>query len=240
HGTLSRADLEGAYEYIRRHPEVWEVILTGGDPLILSPDRLRAIVTTLAGIDHVGVVRVHTRVPVVAPERITEALVAALSAETPVWVVLHCNHRQELGPAAVVAVRRLAGAGIPLLSQTVLLKGVNDSAEVLEELFRALVRLRVKPYYLHQADLAPGTGHFRTTIAAGQEIVRRLRGPVSGLCQPTYVLDLPGGHGKVPIAASQIAQDADGYLVTAPDGTVHRYAPRHVLAAPPPDEGSAP
>jgi lysine 2,3-aminomutase len=231
-GLLSNADLQGAYEYVRAHPEIWEVILTGGDPLILSPDRLRAIVTTLAGIEHVGVVRVHTRVPVVAPERITDELVDALSTETPVWIVVHCNHRQELGPAAAGALRRLSRGGIPLLSQTVLLKGINDTAEALEELFRALVRLRVKPYYLHQADLAPGTGHFRTTIAAGQDLVRQLRGPVSGLCQPTYVLDLPGGHGKVPIAASQIAQDANGYLVTAPDGTVHRYAPRHVVAMP--------
>ncbi|MDG6106948.1 lysine-2,3-aminomutase-like protein [Dactylosporangium aurantiacum] len=229
-GLLSDTDLQGAYAYVRAHPEIWEVILTGGDPLILSPDRLRAIVTTLAGIEHVGVVRVHTRVPVVAPERITDDLVDALSADTPVWIVVHCNHRQELGPDAADALRRLSRGGIPLLSQTVLLKGVNDSAGVLEELFRALVRLRVKPYYLHQADLAPGTGHFRTTIAAGQELVRQLRGPVSGLCQPTYVLDLPGGHGKVPIAASQLARDADGYLVTAPDGTVHRYAPRHVMA----------
>jgi lysine 2,3-aminomutase len=233
-GLLSDADLRGAYEYVRAHPEIWEVILTGGDPLILSPSRLRAIVTALAGIEHVGVVRIHTRVPVVAPERITDDLVDALSAETPVWIVVHCNHRQELGPAAADALRRLSQGGIPLLSQTVLLRGVNDNTEALEELFRALVRLRVKPYYLHQADLAPGTGHFRTTIAAGQDLVRRLRGPVSGLCQPTYVLDLPGGHGKVPIAASQIAQDSDGYLVTAPDGTVHRYAPRHIASVPAP------
>ncbi len=230
HGTLGGADLERAYQYIRGHTEIWEVILTGGDPLILSPDRLRAIVSTLASIEHVGVVRIHTRVPVVAPERVTDELVDALTAETPVWIVVHCNHRQELGAEAESALRRLADNGIPLLSQTVLLKGINDSDTALEDLFRALVRLRVKPYYLHQADLAPGTAHFRTTIAAGQEIVRRLRGPVSGLCQPTYVLDLPGGHGKVPIAASQLSQDGDGYLVTAPDGTVHRYAPQHVLA----------
>jgi lysine 2,3-aminomutase len=232
-GLLGEKDLAAAIDYIRGRPEIWEVILTGGDPLLLSPPRLRRIVTELDRIEHVGVIRMHTRVPVVAPERVTPILTEALTADTPVWIVVHCNHRQEIGTPAAGALSRLADAGFPLLSQTVLLKGVNDSSHALEELFRALVRLRVKPYYLHQADLAPGTSHFRTTIAAGQDLMRQLRGPVSGLCQPTYVLDIPGGHGKVPIAAGYLDRDQDGYLVTDPNGVVHRYAPGTAVAPAP-------
>lgn len=224
-GLLSDAELNVAFRYVRDHPEIWEVILSGGDPLLLSPTRLRRIITELDGIAHVGVIRIHTRVPVVMPDRVTEELTDALTAKTPVWIVVHCNHSQELGLAASDALQRLADAGFPLLSQTVLLKGVNDTVEALEDLFRSLVRLRVKPYYLHQADLAPGTSHFRTTIAHGRELVRRLRGPVSGLCQPTYVLDIPGGYGKVPIAESYLEADEQGYLVTDPYGYAHRYAP---------------
>ncbi|WP_329173003.1 lysine-2,3-aminomutase-like protein [Streptomyces sp. NBC_01477] len=225
HGVLAEDDLSRAITYIRERPEIWEVILTGGDPLMLSPARLRRIVGELDAIGHVGVVRVHTRVPVVAPDRITGELLDALSADTPVWTVVHCNHRQELGGEALLALKRLTDRGFPLLSQTVLLKGVNDSADALEDLFRTLVRHRVKPYYLHQADLAPGTGHFRTTITAGQDLMAGLRGTVSGLCQPTYVLDIPGGHGKVPIGRGYLDGHPGGYLVTDPNGRVHRYPP---------------
>ncbi|MEU5554064.1 lysine-2,3-aminomutase-like protein [Micromonospora sp. NPDC047793] len=225
HGVLGDDDLCRAMDYIRERPQIWEVILTGGDPLMLPPARLRRIVDELDAIAHIGVVRVHTRVPVVSPERITDAMVRVLTGDTPVWVVVHCNHRQELGEAALTALRSLADSGVPLLSQTVLLKGVNDTADALEDLFRTLVRNRVKPYYLHQSDLAPGTSHFRTSIASGQEIVRTLRGAVSGLCQPTYVLDIPGGHGKVPIGTTYIEPDGDEYLVTDPNGRHHRYPP---------------
>ncbi|MEV4121653.1 lysine-2,3-aminomutase-like protein [Micromonospora sp. NPDC049645] len=224
-GVLGEGELTVALDYVRSHPQIWEVILTGGDPLLLSPARLHRIVAELDAIEHVGVVRIHTRVPVVAPARVTDELTAALTADTPVWLVLHCNHRQELGPEAAAALGRLVDAGFPLLAQTVLLKGVNDSATSLEELFRALVRLRVKPYYLHQADLAPGTAHFRTTIETGLELVRQLRGPVSGLCQPTYVLDIPDGYGKVPIGGGYLHRDGTDYLVTDPHGVTHRYAP---------------
>jgi lysine 2,3-aminomutase len=227
-GLLNEEHLAAALAYIAARPAIWEVILTGGDPLLLSPARLGRIVAELDRMPNIGVIRIHTRVPVVAPDRVTDELIATLSTETPVWTVLHCNHRQELGPEARVAVRRLIDAGLPLLSQTVLLKGVNDTVEALEQLFRALVTLKVKPYYLHQGDLAPGTSHLRTTIAAGQELTRGLRGPVSGLCQPLYVLDIPGGFGKVPIAASYLDRDLDGYLVRDPNGTVHRYAPRTI------------
>ncbi len=162
--ALSPVELEAALDYVRAHPEVWEVILTGGDPLILSPRRIGEIVREVEAIDHVGVIRVHTRVPVVDPLRVTDALIAALRAEKAIYVVLHVNHAREFTDAARAACRKLSDAGIVLLSQTVLLKGVNDDAATLEALFRALVRHRIKPYYLHQGDLAPGTSQFRTTI----------------------------------------------------------------------------
>ncbi|MEV7307884.1 lysine-2,3-aminomutase-like protein [Streptomyces microflavus] len=225
-GILSDADLTTALDYIRDHEEVWEVILTGGDPLMLPPARLDRVLEGLDAIAHVKVVRIHTRVPVVSPERIRPRLLSVLRRRIPVWIVLHCNHRQEIGEDASAALGALADRGIPLLSQTVLLRGVNDDAKVLEELFRELVEHRVKPYYLHHADLARGTGHFRTGIEEGRDIVHRLRGDVSGLCQPTYVLDIPGGHGKVPIAETSLERAADGsYLVTDRGGARHRYPP---------------
>ncbi|MEV7218411.1 lysine-2,3-aminomutase-like protein [Streptomyces sp. NPDC056353] len=226
HGILPDGDLAAALDYIRGHEEVWEVILTGGDPLMLPPARLERVLDGLDAIAHVKVVRIHTRVPVVSPERVRPRLLSVLRRRTPVWIVLHCNHRQEIGAEASAALGALADGGIPLLSQTVLLRGVNDSATALEELFRELVENRVKPYYLHHADLARGTGHFRTGIEEGRDIVRRLRGDVSGLCQPTYVLDIPGGHGKVPLADSRVERSADGsYLVTDRRGARHRYPP---------------
>lgn len=230
-GLLSEQDLTTALRYIAENTDIWEVILSGGDPLLLSSARLQRIVTDLDAMPHVEVIRIHTRVPVVVPDRITAELVQILRTRTPVWMVLHCNHSQEIGAQSRAALRRLSEAGIPLLSQSVLLKGVNDTPQALEQLFRTLVSLKVKPYYLHQADLAPGTGHLRTTIAHGQELMHQLRGPVSGLCQPTYMLDIPGGHGKVPIAATYLDEDAEGYLVRDPDDVVHRYAPRTALAA---------
>ncbi len=198
-GMLSGDALEAAIAYISDHEEIWEVILSGGDPLILSPRRLAAIVDALDAIDHVAVIRIHTRVPVADPGRVTNELVTALKRSTPVYVTLHCNHARELSPAACKAIARLVDAGLPMLSQTVLLKGVNDEAGTLEALMRALVRNRVKPYYLHHGDLARGTSHFRTTIATGRTLMKQLRGVLSGIAQPTYVLDIPGGHGKAPI-----------------------------------------
>jgi lysine 2,3-aminomutase len=154
-------------------------------------------------------------------------LVEALAAEKAVYVVVHANHPRELTPAVRAAVTRLSRAGIPLLSQTVLLRGVNDDAAVLESLFRGLVAMRVKPYYLHHADLARGTGHFRTGIAPGQRLVRSLRGRISGLCQPTYVLDIPGGYGKVPIALCAVSPrgTSGGWSVEDPTGVQHAYPP---------------
>ena len=226
HGVLPEAALAVALNYVRDHREIWEVILSGGDPLMLTPARLRRIFSALDAIDHVRVIRVHTRIPVVWPDRIGPDILAALTGATPVWIVLHCNHPQEIGPEASAALRRLVDHGFPVLSQTVLLKGVNDNAAALERLFRALVEHRVKPYYLHHADLANGTSDFRTSVEDGQRLVRELRGDVSGLCQPTYVLDIPGGHGKVPLAAGNAERCADGsYLVRDRTGAMHRYPP---------------
>jgi lysine 2,3-aminomutase len=221
---LTAAELENAFDYIRQRPEIWEVIVTGGDPFVLSPRRLAQIVRTLDRVDHVAVIRFHTRTPVADPGRVGPALVAALLAEKAVYVVIHANHPRELTEAAKAAVTRLVRSGIPVLSQTVLLRGVNDDAAVLEALFRALVAMRVKPYYLHHADLARGTAHFRTGIAAGQDLVRALRGRVSGLCQPTYVLDIPGGWGKVPIGPCAVREDGNGgWLVEDSTGRRHAY-----------------
>ncbi|MEU3602828.1 lysine-2,3-aminomutase-like protein [Streptomyces sp. NPDC006798] len=220
---LRGAALEAALDYIRARPEVWEVIFTGGDPLVVAASKLRPILTALDAVDHVKVIRFHTRVPVVDPGRITPELIDALRMDTPVWIVVHTNHSQEIGDEAGTALARLVDAGIPLVSQTVLLKGVNDTPEALEDLFRTLIVNRVKPYYLHHGDLAKGTGHFRTTITRGQELMRSLRGRVSGMCQPTYVLDIPGGHGKVPIGPGYLSDDTT--RVTDPWGEEHHYPP---------------
>jgi lysine 2,3-aminomutase len=225
--VLGPAALDRAFAYIRERPQIWEVIVTGGDPFLLAPRRLAEIVRTLDAIPHVAVIRFHTRVPIVDPGRVGPVLVAALSAEKAVYVVLHANHPRELTADVRTAALRLVRAGIPVLSQTVLLRGVNDEASVLEALFRGLVAMRVKPYYLHHTDLARGTAHFRAGIARGQRIMRSLRGPVSGLCQPTYVLDIPGGHGKVPIAAAAVrrAGEGGGWIVQDPAGQCHPYPP---------------
>jgi len=222
---------DAAYRYIRQHPEIWEVILTGGDPLVLPASRLRAAVRTLAAIDHLKIIRLHTRMPAVAPERITAELVAALQAPgKTTYVALHANHPRELSPAARAACARIVDAGIPMLSQTVLLRGVNDDVETLSALMRAFVECRIKPYYLHHADLAPGTGHLRTSIETGQDLMRQMRGRVSGLCQPAYVLDIPGGAGKVPIGPNYLSATGagakQGYEVQATDGGLHAYPPR--------------
>ena len=223
-GGLSRAALDAALDYIAGTPEIWEVILTGGDPLVLSPRRLKAVMARLAAIDHVKVIRVHTRLPAVAPEKITPALVKALRTGKATFVVLHANHARELTDYARAACARLIDAGIPMLSQSVLLRGVNDDADTLGQLMRALVECRIKPYYLHHADLAPGTAHFRTTIAEGQALMRTLHGRTSGLCQPSYVLDIPGGHGKSPIGPIYLSADCSE--VEDFHGRRHAYPPR--------------
>ncbi len=226
-GTLNREELDTAIAYIRDNPTIWEVILTGGDPLVLSPRRLSEIMLALKAIDHVKIVRFHTRVPVVEPQRIDDALVDALKASgKTTYVALHANHVDELTPQARAACNRLVDAGVVMISQTVLLKGINDDATILADLMRAFVETRIKPYYLHHPDLAPGTSHFRLSIEEGQKIVAQLRGNISGLCQPTYILDIPGGYGKAPVGESVIRQTGDGcYSVSDFTGKSHKYPP---------------
>lgn len=224
-GTLTPEQLSAALDYVRAHPGIWEVILTGGDPLVLSARRLAEIMRQLATIPHVKIVRIHSRVPVVDPEKVDAAMIDALrqSGKT-VYVALHANHPRELSAPARSACARLVDAGIVMVSQTVLLKGINDDVTVLEELMRAFVENRIKPYYLHHPDLAPGTGHFRLSIKEGQALVRALRARLSGLCIPAYILDIPDGHGKVEISERALAEDPDaGYCVTDPQGKTHPY-----------------
>ncbi|MEA4839139.1 MAG: lysine-2,3-aminomutase-like protein [Rhodospirillaceae bacterium] len=220
-GALSDAEMEAALDYVRSHDEIWEVILSGGDPLMLPSSRLKALIGALNAIPHVAVIRIHSRIPIGDPGRVGPALIDALTGDTALWLALHCNHPRELGPDAAAACRRLSAVGIPLLGQTVLLGGVNDDEEVMEALFRAMVKNRIKPYYLHHLDAAPGTRRFHVPLARGQTIMRHLRGRVSGLCPPTYVLDIPGGHGKVPIGPAYLeegfVQDWQGHNHKAPD-----------------------
>ncbi|MCB1411588.1 MAG: lysine-2,3-aminomutase-like protein [Xanthobacteraceae bacterium] len=230
--ALSPESYAKALDYIRDHPEIWEVILTGGDPLMLSPRRMAEVMTDLARIAHVKIVRLHTRVPVADPSRIGPDMIAALRTEgVATWVALHANHPRELSAQARAACARLVDAGIPMVSQSVLLRGVNDDPETLEALMRAFVECRIKPYYLHHGDLAPGTAHLRTSIAQGQRLMQAIRGRVSGLCQPDYVLDIPGGYGKSPIGPNYLSRQRDdpeesGYRIVDYCGDVHLYPPR--------------
>lgn len=224
--NLTPAQLDAAFAYIAGRPEIWEVIVTGGDPFVLSPRRLADLMDRLEAIPHVRIVRFHTRVPAVDPDAVTDDLVAALKRTTKtVYVALHANHARELTPAARAACARIVDAGIPMVSQTVLLRGVNDDAGVLAELMRAFVETRIRPYYLHHGDHAPGTAHLRTTLAEGQAIMKALHGTVSGLAQPTYVLDIPGGHGKVPVGPNYVTHGPGGDAVEDPDGAVRAYPP---------------
>lgn len=223
-GLLTPAQLDAAIAYIAARPAIREVILTGGDPLMLSPRRLAALLAALAAIPHIELLRIHTRVPTADPARITAELAAALATDAPLWLVIHANHAREFTDDARAALRRL---NMPMLGQSVLLRGVNDSAQALEDLFRAMLRARVKPYYLHQLDPAPGTARFHVPIEEGQRLMAALRGRVTGLAWPTYVLDIPGGHGKVPIGPTYL--EPTGYLeadtVRDPWGERHPLAP---------------
>lgn len=225
---LAPEALDAALGYIAVHGEIWEVILTGGDPLTLSPRRLDDVMRRLGAIGHVAIIRLHTRVPALDPGKITPELVKSLqrSGKT-VYVALHANHPRELSKEARTACARLIDAGIPMLGQSVLLAGVNDDVATLEALMRAFVAARIKPYYLHQLDLAPGTAHFRVPIEKGRDLMRALRGRVSGLCQPTYMLDIPGGHGKSPIGPDYLTESVNGtYEVRDYRGNIHLYPPR--------------
>ena len=217
-GLLTEAELGAALAWLAAHPAIREVILTGGDPLMLSPRRLGVVLDALDAIPHIELTRIHTRVPLAAPERIDPAMLAVLDRARPPWLVLHANHAREFAPAGREALTRLRRTGVPLLGQSVLLAGVNDSEAALEALFRAMLAARVKPYYLHQLDAAPGTSRFHVPIGEGQALLRGLRGRVTGLAWPTYVLDIPGGAGKVPINPVYLGDEG----VRDPSGELHR------------------
>jgi lysine 2,3-aminomutase len=222
--SLTADELAAALAYIESHSEIWEVILTGGDPLMLSPRRITELVKALTAIDHVKVLRWHSRVPIVDPGRISTELVEALGSRAKsVWMAIHCNHPRELTAAAAGALARLADSGVVLVSQTVLLRGVNDSADVLDQLMRRFVELGVRPYYLHHLDLAPGTSRFRLSLAEGRVIMRALRGRLSGVAQPTYVLDIPEGYGKVPIGPSYVEDSLGRVIIRDAVDTPHSY-----------------
>lgn len=224
---LSEDEIKNAIEYIKQDHKIWEVVLTGGEPLATSNHKLALIINLLNKIDHVGVIRIHSRLPIVAPEKITQELIETLNKEKPVYIVIHCNHSKEITLEVENGCKMFTNSGIPLLSQTALLKGINNKTEVLEQLFRKLIINKVKPYYLHHADLVPGTQHFRTSIREGQELMKALRGTLSGICQPTYVLDIPNGYGKVPIGPSYINSDSNNnIIITDYKGGEHEYPPK--------------
>ncbi len=229
--VLNPEEKQNAYQYIQGNKDIWEVILTGGDPLVLSARQLSEALDELCAIDHVKVIRIHTRIPAADPKRITDELCSALKRDKAVYVAVHINHAQEITPDVERALKMLHEAGCVLLSQSVLLKGVNDNPQALEDLFRALAALRVKPYYLHHPDLAPGTSHFRLSLKEGKDIVKKLLGRVSGICQPHYMLDIPGGHGKIPVTGDYIfekfAANGEGdYIVEDYQGRKHNYPPK--------------
>jgi lysine 2,3-aminomutase len=221
-GVLTEAELSAAYAWLAARPAISEVILTGGDPLMLSPRRLKAIIAALSAIPHVRTIRIHSRVPIADPARLGSALVQAMETDRALWLVVHANHAREFTDAARTALRRVQAAAIPVLGQSVLLRGVNDTPEALETLLRAMVAARVKPYYLHQLDPAPGTARFHVPIEEGRRLLAALRGRVTGLAWPTYVLDIPGGHGKVPLGPDYTEP---GGGVRDPWGNVHNLAP---------------
>ena len=221
--SLSFRELRAGIDYIAATPQIKDVILSGGDPLLLPDAVLGDLLARIRAIPHVEIIRIGTRIPVTLPERITDPLCALLKRFAPLFINTHFNHPRELTVQSAEACGKLADAGIPLGNQTVLLRQVNDDPRILAELFRGLLRIRVRPYYLHQMDLACGTAHFRTSIDAGLNIMNALRGPVSGLALPQYVVDLPGGKGKVPLVPEYLERRAGRLLVRTPGGELVDY-----------------
>jgi lysine 2,3-aminomutase len=223
---VSDQRLEAAVDHVARTPQIRDVILSGGDPLLLEDDHLERLLQRLRAIPHVEIIRLGSRVPVTLPARITEELCNLLRRYHPLYLNTHFNHPRELTPQAAAACARLADAGLPLGNQTVLLRGVNDSPAVMKELVKGLLKMRVRPYYLHHMDLAAGTGHFRTRIETGLDIVAALRGPVSGLAVPHYVIDAPGGKGKIPLLPEYLLELGDQALLRTPGGETIEF-PNH-------------
>jgi len=223
---LTAEEMQNALEYIRQHKQLREVILTGGDPLVLSARRIASLVRELSAMEHLDLIRFHTRVPVVAPELVTPEILKAMESDKIVCIVVHANSAEEFGDPARQAIRSLRKAGLMMVAHSVLLKGVNDTPEAMTALLREFVRNGVKPYYLHHCDLAEGTSHFRTTFEEGQALMRAIRGTVSGLAQPNYVMHIASGHGKVPIGPTYLEKEGDHYIVTDYLGGRHVYPPR--------------
>ncbi|MFH0726089.1 MAG: KamA family radical SAM protein [Pseudomonadota bacterium] len=216
--------MEAAADYIRKEPRVREVILSGGDPFLLETGTVEKILITLRSIPHVEIIRIHSRTPCTLPQRITPALTDMLKKYQPLYVNTHFNHPLEITPIAAAACARLADAGIPLGNQTVFLKGVNDSAEVMRELFQKLLQIRVRPYYLHHPDPVRGTGHFRPSVEKGIEIMAAIQGHTSGICLPHYMIDMPGGGGKVPLLPAYIrGREAGKLIVRTYSGKTYEY-----------------
>ncbi|MDY0260921.1 KamA family radical SAM protein [Syntrophotalea acetylenica] len=224
--TVTDEALDVALEYIARTPAIRDVILSGGDPLLLEDDRLERLLRRLRAIPHVEIIRIGSRVPVTLPQRITEGLCNMLRRYHPLYFNTHFNHPRELTALSAEACRRLADAGVPLGNQTVLLRGVNDRPEIMRDLVAGLLKIRVRPYYLHHMDLAAGTGHFRTRIETGLKIVAALRGPVSGLAVPHYVIDAPGGKGKIPLLPEYLVRLGDSAVLRTPSGEIIRFPNR--------------
>jgi len=215
---------ERAIQYIARTPEIRDVLISGGDPLTLSDQKLEWLLARLRGIEHVDIVRIGTKVPVVLPQRITPQLVRMLKAYHPLWMSIHFTHPEEITPEVQAACARLADAGIPLGSQSVLLAGINDSVDTMKSLVHGLLKIRVKPYYLYQCDPILGSAHFRTPVSKGLEIIRGLRGHTTGYAVPTYVIDAPGGGGKIPLLPdSVVGRDGDDLLLRNYEGKIFRY-----------------
>ncbi len=224
--AISSRRLRQVVEYLYAHPEISDVIVSGGDPLTMSDANLEAVLSALRSVPTVQVIRIGTRVPVVLPMRITDELVAMLKKYHPLWINTHFNHPNELSEQARAACAKLADAGIPLGNQTVLLRGVNDNPQVIEQLCRGLIRMRVRPYYLYQCDLVRGVEHFRTSVRKGIEIMEYLRGRVSGIAIPTFVVDAPHGGGKIPVLPNYVVsmspthtvlRNYEGMLVNYPE-----------------------
>jgi lysine 2,3-aminomutase len=230
-GTLSKPQLEQALDYIRQNKKIRDVLISGGDPLLLSDAKLDSVLSKLRAIEHVEIIRIGTRVPVSVPQRINQELIATLRKYHPLYISIHFNHPKEISEDTKRACRMLADAGIPLGSQTVLLKGINDKPAVMTELFQELLKIRVRPYYLYQCDLAHGTEHFRTSISTGLKIIESLRGHTTGYAIPTFVIDAPGGGGKVPLNPDYvISRGRKGIIIRNYEGKVFVY----------PDKNSAP
>ena len=230
--AMPTAQIDACIEYIRNHPEIRDVLLSGGDAFLVSDERLEYIISRLRAIEHVQIIRLGTRTPVVMPQRVTPELCAMLKKYHPIWVNTHFNHPSEITPEAAAACAMLADAGIPLGNQSVLLAGVNDCVHVMKELVNQLVRIRVRPYYIYVCDLVPGLSHFRTPVSKGIEIIEALRGHTSGFCVPTFVVDAPGGGGKIPVMPNYvISQTPRKVILRNFEGVITTYTePEHYVS----------